>query len=185
MSDTYGIYNGEVHRIGFTEDGRIALYPNSESEKDKTYTDRYNTGTYSKLIAPTELTEAYYLYPYTDYKGHKVEVIRETADEYELYVGDCETAKKLGFDRCDKYGYDLMVRKAGIEICYEKKAYDLNGMICLYEKNLKDGSPEKQTSAKKKYKKKNANIATVIFAIAQIAFLLITAKVVMLIKGVG
>ena len=50
IDGTYGVYKGEVHRISRNQDGKIYLYPNSESEIDDTYIDRYNLGKYSKPV---------------------------------------------------------------------------------------------------------------------------------------
>lgn len=118
---TYGVYHGTVHRIGFEANGKIALFPNSDSEIDDTYADRYHLGIYSKLIDPSELSEAYRLEPFAEYQGYKISIARETADEYELYLSDYALAAELGFDRCDKYGYNLMVRKADVKVTVEKK----------------------------------------------------------------
>lgn len=120
IDGTYGVYKGEVHRIGIGEGDEIHLYPNSESEIDDTYIDRYNLGSYSKVVDSSEITEMYELSSYVDYKGYKISIARETKDEYELWVGDCEIAKKLGFDRCDKYAYNMMVKKSDVEVIVEK-----------------------------------------------------------------
>ena len=125
INGNYGVYHGAVHRIGFESNGKIALFPNSESEIDDTYADRYHLGIYSKLIDWTELSEAYSLSPYAEYKGYKISIAREVGDEYELYISDYELATKLGFERCDKYGYNLMVKKSDVEVIVEKKPLDL------------------------------------------------------------
>ena len=125
ISGTYGIYKGEVHRIGFEPDGKIVLFPNSDSEIDHTYADRYHLGIYSKIIDRSELSEAYSLESYAEYKGDKISIAREVGDEYELYLSDYALAQKLGFGRCDKYGYNLMVKKADVEVIVEKKPMKL------------------------------------------------------------
>lgn len=124
INGTYGIYKGEVHRIGSSKD-EILLFPNSDSEIDGTYIDRNRLGIYSKAVVPEEISEAYSLLSYADYKGYKIDIARETADEYELYISDYELAKKLGFGRCDKYGYNLMVKKADVKVIVEKTPIDL------------------------------------------------------------
>jgi hypothetical protein len=106
---SYGVYKGEVHRIGFEANGKIALFPNSDSEIDDTYEDMYHLGIYSKLIGRDELSEAYRLSSFAEYMGYKINIAHETSDEYELYISDYQLAQKLGFGRCDKYGYNLMV----------------------------------------------------------------------------
>ncbi|WP_074963088.1 hypothetical protein [Ruminococcus albus] len=71
----YGVYKGEVHRIGIDEKDQIYLYPNSESEIDDTYIDRYILGKYSKPVDSSELTEMYKLSSFAEYKGYKVGVL--------------------------------------------------------------------------------------------------------------
>lgn len=125
INGTYGIYHGVVHKIGVEPNGKIALSPNSESEIDDTYADPYHIGMYTKLIDRTELSEAYSLSSYAEYQGYKIEIVRETGDEYELYLSDHALAEKLGFDRCDKCGYDLMVKKTDVKVTVEKKPMKL------------------------------------------------------------
>lgn len=126
IDGTYGVYKGEVHRIGFRQDGKINLYPNSESEIDDTYIDEYNMGVYAKIIEPAELSEAYSLSSFAIYKGCKTDIAREVGDEYDLWVTDYEIAKKLGFDRCDKMAYNMMVKKTDVEeVIVEKRPLDL------------------------------------------------------------
>ena len=71
------------------------------------------------------LSEAYSLESYAEYKGYKISIAREVGDEYELYLSDYELAQKLGFDRCDKCGYNLMIKKTDVEVIIEKKPLDL------------------------------------------------------------
>jgi hypothetical protein len=125
INGNYGIYQGAVHRIGFEPNGKIALSPNSDSEIDDTYVDPYHLGMYTKIIDRTELSEAYSLESYAEYKGYKISIAREVGDEYELYLSDYELAQKLGFDRCDKCGYNLMIKKTDVEVIIEKKPLDL------------------------------------------------------------
>ena len=126
IDGTYGVYKGEVHRIGTRNDGKISLYPNSESEIDDTYIDEYNTGRYHKIIEPSELSEVYRLSSFAMYKGYKTDIAREVGDEYDLWVTDYEIAKKLGFDRCDKMAYNLMVKKTDVdEVIVEKQPLKL------------------------------------------------------------
>lgn len=125
INGNYGVYHGEVHRIGFEPNGKIAISPNSDSEIDDTYVDSYHLGMYTKIIDRTELCEAYSLESYAEYKGCKISIARETADEYELYLSDYELAQKLGFDRCDKCGYNLTAKKADAEVIAEKKPLKL------------------------------------------------------------
>lgn len=41
---------------------------------------------------------------------------------YGIYHGKVH---RIGFDICDKYGYNLMVKKSDIEVIVEKKPYKL------------------------------------------------------------
>ena len=117
---TYGVYKGEVHFIEKCGEGKFYLYPNSESEIDDSYIDEYNIGSYSKIKDSSELTEMYELSSYVNYKGYKISIAHEVVDEYELWAADHEIAKKHGFDRCDKYAYNMMVKKDEVDVIVEK-----------------------------------------------------------------
>ena len=125
ISGTYGVYHGEEHRIGFEPNGKISLSPNSDDEIDDTFVDLYHLGMYTKIINRTELSEAYSLESYAEYKGYKISIAREAGDEYELYLSDYTLTEKLGFGRCDKCGYNLMVKKADVRVIVEKKPISL------------------------------------------------------------
>ncbi|MBO4241804.1 MAG: MBL fold metallo-hydrolase [Clostridiales bacterium] len=70
------------------------------------------------------ITEAYKLQTYAEYKGYKTFIARSVGDEYEIYVNDYALAQKLGFNRCDKYAYNLMVRKSDVNVITEKIPYN-------------------------------------------------------------
>ena len=125
INGTYGVYHGKEHRIGFESNGKIALSPNSDDEIDDTFVDLYHLGIYTKIIDRTELSEAYILEACVEYKGYKISIAREVGDEYELYLSDYTLAEKLDFDRCDKYGYNLMVKKSDVEVIVDKKPISL------------------------------------------------------------
>lgn len=118
---TYGIYNGEVHRIEIGRTGEIFLCPESGSAADEKYPNRACLLAHAKIIKPEELSEAYYMVPCAEYKGYKTFIAREVGDEYDVWVSDYAVAQKLGFERCDKLAYSKMVKKADVKILYEKK----------------------------------------------------------------
>ncbi|MCR4793303.1 MAG: hypothetical protein K5871_11170 [Lachnospiraceae bacterium] len=110
----YGIYNGEIYRIRPDVNGKVFLFPDDGEDI-----------THAKVASSADISEAYRLCPYAEYKGIRTDVARETDDEYELWINDYAVAQELGFDRCDKYGYNMMVRKTDVIIFYEKKPYTL------------------------------------------------------------
>ncbi len=110
----YGIYNGKTYRIKSDVNGKVFLFPDDEEDI-----------IHANVINNADISETYRLSPYADYKGVKVDIARETDDEYELWISDYAVAQELGFNRCDKYGYNMMVKKKDIRIFYEKKPYEL------------------------------------------------------------
>ena len=116
----YGIYNGEVHRIEVGRTGEVFLCPDTGDATDDRYPNRASLIAHSKIIKPDDLSEAYRMIPYAEYKRYKTFIAREVGDEYEIYVNDYAVAQKLGFDRCDKYCYNLMVKKSDVKVIYEK-----------------------------------------------------------------
>ena len=110
----YGLYNGVTYRIRLDVNGKVFLFPNDEEDI-----------IHAKVVNRADISEAYRLYSYADYKGVKVDIAREVDDEYELWIYDYAVAQKLGFNRCDKYGYNMMVKKKDVNIFYEKKPYSI------------------------------------------------------------
>lgn len=131
---TYGVYKGKTHKIGINEKGELLLFPNSDSEIDDTYFDEYNTGIYAKIIDTADLSEAYRLLSYAEYKGHKTFIAREVDDEYEIYVNDYEIAKELGFSGCDKYAYNMMVKKDEVNVIIEKTPLEIDANLGFVRK---------------------------------------------------
>ncbi|MBO4637041.1 MAG: MBL fold metallo-hydrolase [Clostridiales bacterium] len=122
----YGVYNGEVHRIGHNSNGELLLFPAFDNETDSTFADGYHAGACSKIIKPEDLSEAYELRSYAEYRGYKTFIARSVGDEYEIYVNDHALAQELGFDRCDKYAYNMMVKKTDVKVITEKIPYSFD-----------------------------------------------------------
>ena len=147
---TYGIYKGEVHRIDFEAGGKISLYPNSESEIDDTYIDEYNIGVYSKVIDPSDLSEAYELKSYAEYKGYKLYIGGEFGDEYALFAPDHETEIKLNFYESNRGEYTLMVKKSDVKVTVEKTPIDLD-KIAAHEEVPQTKKPSAKQSSIKRF----------------------------------
>ena len=110
----YGIYNGVTYRIRPDVNEKVFLFTNDDEDI-----------IHAKVVDRADISEAYMLYPYVDYKGVKADVAREIGDEYEIWIYDYAVAQELGFNRCDKYGYNMMVKKKDVKIFYEKKPYPI------------------------------------------------------------
>ena len=96
------------------------MFVDSDHETDKKYLTRSYLIAHSIIIKPEELSEAYRLIPYAEYKGYKTFIAREAGEEFEICVNDYAVAQKLGFDRCDKYCYNKVVKKSDVNVIYEK-----------------------------------------------------------------
>ena len=134
IDGTYGIYNGEAHKLDINAEGDLYVYPNSQSEIDDTYADRYNTGHYYKKIAPSDISEAYRLDSYAEYKGYKIEIVSTHGDEYDLYLDGCdgserELALKLDFKELNRAEFYLTVKKTDVKAFIEKTPFDLEEKI--------------------------------------------------------
>jgi len=114
----YGIYNGDVYRIKPDINGKVFLLPDTE--------DGSVDIIHAKIVNNSDITEAYRLNLYAEYKGVKVDIAREAGEEYELWADDYATAQELGFNRCDKYGYNLMVKKSDVNVISEKTPFEFS-----------------------------------------------------------
>ena len=117
LNKLYGIYNGEVYWIKPDVNGKVFLLPDTE--------DGSVDIIHATVVNSSDITEAYRLYPYVEINGIRADIAREAGDEYELWICDYEKAKELGFDRCDKYAYNKMVKKTDVNVLYEKKPFEL------------------------------------------------------------
>lgn len=118
-------YHGNEYRLNRDNDGNLVIITKNRATIDATFTDKYNSGVYSKIILPSEIQEAYEYRTYGNVKGVKVNVEKENQEFYFVGTADCKVAEVLGLSRCDKYYYEGKIPKKKVELIEEKKEFKL------------------------------------------------------------
>lgn len=175
IDGTYGIYNGEAHKIDIDSKGDLYMSPNSDSEIDDTYVERFNKGHYYKKIASSDISEAYKLRSYAEYKGYEIEIIYTYDDWYELYLDGCdgserEIAQKLDFKELNRAEFYLRVKKTDVKPFFKKTPLDLEAIIAR-RKELCAMEEQKRQASRKKHIWDNKYVKTVLFVAADILLL--------------
>ncbi|MDM5214537.1 hypothetical protein QUF94_24430 [Peribacillus sp. NJ4] len=121
----YTIYNGKEYR--FIESDAveaIELISNDKMDNDFTY---YKNNIYTKIVGVNEVKELYSINPYAVYKGEMFPASEERkTGKVLLDTTNTEIAKKMGFERTDKYMYSKYVEWDEVEIIEERKPYSLD-----------------------------------------------------------
>ena len=119
----YGVYNGFPYEVGKGQGDYVLLYPDLDDGKEHT---EYEKIRYAKVVKYRELSEISSFDFFAEYKGHRTLIARtKDPDVFEIYVNDHQLAVELGFDRCDKYCYNLMVNKTEIKFITKKVPCEL------------------------------------------------------------
>lgn len=80
---------------------------------------------YLKEVNRNDIIELFEVFPKSRYKGHEFNVSREKNGNVNIGTVDATLAKKMGFERTDKYYYEKWVPKNEVEIFEERKEIKL------------------------------------------------------------
>ncbi len=123
----YTIYNGKEYR--FIESDTVEaveLISNDKNEMDNGFT-YYKPNIYTKIVGLDEVKELYSINPYAIYKEEVFPASEERkTGKVLLDTTNTELAKRMGFERTDKYMYSKSVKWDEVEIIEERKPYSLD-----------------------------------------------------------
>jgi len=123
----YTIYNGKEYR--FIESDTVEaveLISNDKNEMDNGFT-YYKNNIYTKIVGLDEVKELYSINPYAIYKEEVFPASQERkTGKVLLDTTNTELAKRMGFERTDKYMYSKSVKWDEVEIIEERKLYSLD-----------------------------------------------------------
>ena len=123
----FGIYQGKEYEITEDMDNNLMIMTENISEVTSDFEDIYNSGLYTKKIKRSELSEYYFIKPRAEYKGKQFNVSNQQKDSYiQLGTKNVSIAKKLNFDRTDKYYHEKWVPISEVKLTEEKKLIDIN-----------------------------------------------------------
>ncbi|MDP9743163.1 hypothetical protein [Peribacillus frigoritolerans] len=123
----YTIYNGREYRFIESDTVEaIELISNDKNEMDNGFT-YYKNNIYTKIVGVNEVKELYSINPYAVYKGEVFPASQERkTGKVLLDTTNTELAKRMGFERTDKYMYSKSVECDEVKIIEERKPYSLD-----------------------------------------------------------
>lgn len=87
----------------------------------------YKNNIYTKIVGVNEVKELYSINPYAVYKGEMFSASEERrTGNVLLATTNTELAKRMGFERTDKYMYSKSVEWDEVKIIEERKPYSLD-----------------------------------------------------------
>ncbi|QYF82697.1 hypothetical protein KY492_27890 [Brevibacterium sp. PAMC21349] len=123
----YTIYNGKEYR--FIESDTVEaveLISNDKNEMDNGFT-YYKNNIYTKIVGLDEVKELYSINPYAIYKEEVFPASQERkTGNVLLATTNTELAKRMGFERTDKYMYSKSVEWDEVKIIEDRKPYSLD-----------------------------------------------------------
>ncbi|YCI77548.1 hypothetical protein M1D47_02565 [Bacillus sp. R1-10] len=123
----YTIYNGREYRFIESDTVEaIKLISNDKKDMENGFT-YYKKNIYTKIVGVNEVKEFYSINPYAVYKGEVFPASEERkTGKVLLATTNTELAKRMGFERTDKYMYSKSVKWDEVEIIEERKPYSLD-----------------------------------------------------------
>ena len=123
----YTIYNGREYRfIESDAVGAIELISNDKKDMNNGFT-HYKINIYTKIVGVNEVGKLYSINPYAVYKGEMFPATEERkTGKVLLDTTNTELAKRMGFERTDKYMYSKSVEWDEVKIIEERKPYSLD-----------------------------------------------------------
>lgn len=117
----FAIYKGKEYGFSKDMEGNMLILTRDKTFIDETFSDRYGTGIYSKIVTADQLQEAYAIVNRGIIEGYNVDILKEKEDSFLVGTSDCTVGKTLNLERVDKYGYEGWIEKDKIIIVQEKK----------------------------------------------------------------
>ncbi|MEF2097638.1 hypothetical protein V3595_23790 [Bacillus sp. CFBP9009] len=123
----YTIYNGREYRFIESDTVEaIELISNDKKDMENGFT-YYKKNIYTKIVGVNEVKELYSINPYAIYKGEVFPASQERKNgKVLLDTTNTELAKRMGFERTDKYMYSKSVKWDEVEIIEKRKPYSLD-----------------------------------------------------------
>lgn len=117
----YARFNGKEYKVYTNEDGSYDLVSHDPNDVNNGFFEQYSD-TYVKKVSVNEITSIHRIIPFAKYQGNRLDVNdQEKNGEIHLGTIDATLAKKLDFERTDKYYYEKWIPKNEVEIFEERK----------------------------------------------------------------
>lgn len=120
----YGKYMNIEYEINKDEDNNIIIITEDKTEIDGTFKDTYNSGVFSKIVKPDELTECINIKPYGIIMDKKLEISNERENEFQIVTSDLLIGTQLNLQRVDRDEWKGWVSKLDVTFVEEKKPFN-------------------------------------------------------------
>ncbi|GEL05618.1 hypothetical protein [Rummeliibacillus stabekisii] len=120
----YGKYMNIEYEINKDEDNNIIIITEDKTEIDGTFKDTYNSGVFSKIVKPEELTECINIKPYGIIMDKKLEISNERENEFQIVTSDLLIGTQLNLQRVDRDEWKGWVSKLDVTFVEEKKPFN-------------------------------------------------------------
>ena len=120
----YGKYMNIEYEINKDEDNNIIIITEDKTKIDGTFKDTYNSGVFSKIVKPDELTECINIKPYGIIMDKKLEISNERENEFQIVTSDLLIGTQLNLQRVDRDEWKGWVSKLVVTFVEEKKPFN-------------------------------------------------------------
>ena len=122
----YAMYNGSEYSFRLLEDKSIRLISNKQSDLSQGF-KHFDENIYIKNVSVEEVKNLFKINSKAIYKGEVFSASEERkTGKVLLDTTNTELAKRMGFERTDKYMYSKSVEWDEVEIIEERKPYTLD-----------------------------------------------------------
>ncbi|MEN1967639.1 hypothetical protein WMZ97_06115 [Lentibacillus sp. N15] len=117
----YGKYKGIEYKVTRDMQGNRKIITEDAGKIDGSFQDTYNSGVFSKIIDPNELSDCVSVKTFGIIKGKKVQVLKESETEYQVATSSLLIGSELKIPRIDRDQWLGWVPKSEVKIVEEKK----------------------------------------------------------------
>ncbi|MGG0787191.1 hypothetical protein [Peribacillus sp. FSL P2-0133] len=122
----YAMHNGSEYNFNLLEDKSIRLISHKQADLSQGF-KHLDENIYIKNVSVEEVENLFKINTKAKYKGELFPASEErNTGKVLLDTTNTELAKKMGFERTDKYMYSKSVERDEVEIIEERKPYSLD-----------------------------------------------------------
>ncbi|MEN2667611.1 hypothetical protein [Listeria aquatica] len=120
------VYNNIEYEVTRNKEHEFIIMTEEINKVTPGFVDKYNSGVYTKPINKKDVSDYYRISSKAIYKGVEFNITTEKGSELFLGTDNAELARKMDFDRTDKYYYEKWVPENEVEIIMKRKELSLD-----------------------------------------------------------
>jgi len=118
------IYKGNEYEVNKDMKCNYVLITKDEKIIDSDFIDKYQSGTYSKVVNLSELNKCYKIITKGIINEESVNIEKENDLYYFVGTSNSDIARDLGLNRTDKYYYNDWIPKEKVKIIEEIEKFN-------------------------------------------------------------